>query len=142
MGVIEAKDIGREPRWVATLGDDTTVVGRPSWLGSSCPVPDDGAHPMSDWRRLQQRCVGEGIRLKKLALWISPWGFFRAPEGKDAYGYFETMVASQGVMGCEALSVCWSEGDVIRIMSVLAQGTMEMRKLAKRSLPCMIGCGV
>ena len=123
-----------EPRWIAVLESGETVVGRPSWLSKGD----------SDWRILKSRFERNGGVLKRLSLWVPPWGLFPAPEGKGGYGYYESV--SQTVMtrrgGVEAVSICWPEkdttGSYIKAMSIKAGGVVEYWRRSKW-LPCMIG---
>lgn len=137
------------PRWVATLEDGTIVVGRPSWMGNSGPrvaLPNDEPEPMTDWRRLKDRCEEENKRIRRFTLYIPGLGpgIFQAPEGKGAYGYFEQWVATQKGrrMGCSALCMCWPDqderGEFIKIVKIGVDGAYEHWRRSKW-LPCMIG---
>lgn len=152
--IIEAPPDGLGgPRWVVRLEDGTSVIGRPSWIGNSGPVAlPDATQPMSDWRRLKDRCEETGVRLVSLALWVPTFGWFHAPEGKGSYGYWEDHVRAMHIgkgnhpasfrSGCQALCICWpdkKEGrSVILVKKVFATGVYE-EWVRLNWLPCIIG---
>ena len=132
------------PRWVARLDNGLSVVGRPSWLGSS------EAAPMSDWLRLKERCLHENQRICSLGLWVPALGWFHAPGNCGAYGYWEQHVTKlqmgrpqpRNQAGCEAVCIAWLDekpgGLLIRAMKIFASGAYEEWD-RHQWLPCMIG---
>lgn len=146
--IVEAKPDGMGgPRWLAKLEDGTRIVGRPSWLGNSGPIalPNDECRPMSDWRRFMDRCAENQSRVKSISLHVPPHGWFHAPEGKAAYGYYEQVVNSMNSnkpwlrrqSGVAGVGIVWAEGNHTEGYLVLAAGVLEGRKWPMR-LPCMI----
>ncbi len=131
------------PRWVATLSDKTMVVGRPSWLGNSGNValPNDDPDPMSDWRRLQVKCLVDSLRIEKLSLWTQ-WGSLDAPDHQGGYGYFELhksqLNGHQRHRGCIGIAICWWNGKTVSVVKVMADGE-RILELRTKWLPCMIG---
>ena len=146
-GIVEAPPDGMGgPRWIATLENGTVVIGRPSYSGSGpVALPNDEPRPMSDWRRLMARCEDTGEVIKRLSLWVPPFGLFTAPDGRGGYGYFEVVVRAQKKprQGTEALAICWPEKDgqgrpFIKVQQVHACGRVDFLRRSKW-LPCMIG---
>lgn len=140
--VIEDRQYGDGPRWIATLEDGTTIIGKPSWMSShNVALPYPGS---TDWQRLMAKCREENVKLRHLKLFVPKSGLFEAEKNAGGYGYFEDFVISyknqkQGVKG---LAICWCETDShgthIKVMKVNADGTGEIQHRTKW-LPCMIG---
>jgi len=131
-----------DPSWVAVLESGETFVGKPSWLSGGNPrLPDPG---MTDWRRLMAYCGESGKRLKSLTLFVPGCPPLLAPEGKGAYGYFETVERKiGGHSGVAALGICWPEDDgrgerIIKVQLIRAEGILECQNRHKWQ-PCMIG---
>lgn len=138
-------------RWVALLEDGTEVVGKPSWMGNSGNValPNDEAAPMSDWRRLMARCLETRVRVKKLSLFVcGRW--WHSPEGKGAYGYFESVEISglckqnnkqhRSLSGVKAVTICWDDtvNGVACTKGIRVEAAMVKGQVWPKRLPCMI----
>ncbi len=131
------------PRWIATLNNNTVIVGRPSWMssGPSIALPYPGS---TDWQRLRYRLENNhSEKITGLTLYVPPYGRFEAPKNLSGYGYFESIVVAQRTKkivrsGVEALNICYPKDGKVEIIKVSAQGVLE-KWTRTMWLPCMIG---